>query len=138
MEGSVLSFLKAEWKVSDTGSAHWASSLLKNKSYNEKYYSITINFLNNILDKCICWYNLYHVSLVVYTKNLPVILIVILQKKVLNSYYYFTELGVQVWETEDRTKHIITFYHSTKSLSEVWMCLSQNILLQTAGNLQEE
>jgi hypothetical protein len=28
MEGSVLSFLKAEWKVSDTGSAHGASSLL--------------------------------------------------------------------------------------------------------------
>jgi hypothetical protein len=28
VEGSVLSFLKAEWKVSDTGSAHWASSLL--------------------------------------------------------------------------------------------------------------
>ena len=27
MEGSVLSFLKAEWKVSDTGPAHWASSL---------------------------------------------------------------------------------------------------------------
>jgi hypothetical protein len=26
MEGSVLSFLKAEWKVNDTGSAHWASS----------------------------------------------------------------------------------------------------------------
>jgi hypothetical protein len=25
--GSVLSFFKAEWKVSDTGSAHWASSL---------------------------------------------------------------------------------------------------------------
>jgi hypothetical protein len=29
MGGSVLSFLKAEWKVSDTGSAHWASSVLK-------------------------------------------------------------------------------------------------------------
>jgi hypothetical protein len=28
MESSVLSFLKAEWKVSDTGSAHWASSIL--------------------------------------------------------------------------------------------------------------
>ena len=26
MEGSVLSFLKAERKVSDTGSAHWTSS----------------------------------------------------------------------------------------------------------------
>jgi hypothetical protein len=26
MEGSVLSFLNAEWKVSDTDSAHWASS----------------------------------------------------------------------------------------------------------------
>jgi hypothetical protein len=81
MEGSVLSFLKAEWKVSDTCSAHWASSLLKNKSYNEKYYSITINFLNNILDKCICWYNLYHVLLDVYEKKLN--LIIILQKKFL-------------------------------------------------------
>jgi hypothetical protein len=28
MEGSVLSFHKAEWKVNDTGSAHWASSLI--------------------------------------------------------------------------------------------------------------
>jgi hypothetical protein len=28
MEGSVLSFLKAEWKVSDTGSVGWASSLI--------------------------------------------------------------------------------------------------------------
>ena len=27
MENSVLSFFKAEWKVSDTGLAHWASSL---------------------------------------------------------------------------------------------------------------
>ena len=27
-EGCVLSFLKADWKVCDTGSAHWASSLL--------------------------------------------------------------------------------------------------------------
>ena len=27
MGDSVLSFLKAEWKVSDTVSAHWASSL---------------------------------------------------------------------------------------------------------------
>ena len=35
MEGSVLSFLKAEWKVSDTGSVHWASSFhshLKNNT----------------------------------------------------------------------------------------------------------
>jgi hypothetical protein len=32
MEGSVLSFLKAEWKVSDTGSAHWASSLIFTQS----------------------------------------------------------------------------------------------------------
>jgi hypothetical protein len=29
MEGSVISFLKAEWKVSDTGSAHLASSFIK-------------------------------------------------------------------------------------------------------------
>jgi hypothetical protein len=28
MEGSVLSFLKTKWKVSDTGSAHLASSLI--------------------------------------------------------------------------------------------------------------
>ena len=29
MEGYALSFLKAEWKVSNTGSTHWASSLIK-------------------------------------------------------------------------------------------------------------
>jgi hypothetical protein len=28
IESSVLRFLKAEWKVSDTGSAHWASSFI--------------------------------------------------------------------------------------------------------------
>ena len=31
MEGSLLSFLKAEWKVSDTGSADWASSSLSQR-----------------------------------------------------------------------------------------------------------
>jgi hypothetical protein len=30
MGGSILSFLKAEWKVNDTGSAHWASNFLRN------------------------------------------------------------------------------------------------------------
>ena len=39
MEGSVLSFLKAEWKVSDTGSAHWASSFL---SWRLEYFVIYI------------------------------------------------------------------------------------------------
>ena len=29
MEGSVLSFLKVEWKVNDTDSAHWASSSVR-------------------------------------------------------------------------------------------------------------
>jgi hypothetical protein len=32
MGGSVLSFLKAEWKVSDTGSAHSASSFYMHSS----------------------------------------------------------------------------------------------------------
>jgi hypothetical protein len=41
MGGSVLSFLKADWKVSDTGSVGWAFSwylgvLIENKC-NEKY-----------------------------------------------------------------------------------------------------
>jgi hypothetical protein len=41
MEGSVLSFLKVEWKVSDTGSAQcWASSFKndhnKKKGQNEQ------------------------------------------------------------------------------------------------------
>jgi hypothetical protein len=39
MEGSVLSFLKAEWKVSDTGSAHWASSLFWDKK-NSVFYKL--------------------------------------------------------------------------------------------------
>ena len=38
MEGSVLSFLKAEWKVSDTGSAQfWASSFLLSMYYQIQY-----------------------------------------------------------------------------------------------------
>ena len=37
MEGSVLSFLKAEWKVSDTGSVHWASSFYYYYSDNGKH-----------------------------------------------------------------------------------------------------
>ena len=45
MEGSALSFLKAEWKVGDTGSAHWASSFISlqltgNFSYGSSLYSI--------------------------------------------------------------------------------------------------
>jgi hypothetical protein len=35
MEGSVLSFLKAQWKVSDTGSALWASSFISMLSQNQ-------------------------------------------------------------------------------------------------------
>jgi hypothetical protein len=35
MEGSALSFLKAEWMVSDTGSAHWASSNLVNLTWHQ-------------------------------------------------------------------------------------------------------
>ena len=39
MEGSVLSFLKAEWKVNDTGSAHWSSTL------NSEHLSVMIDLL---------------------------------------------------------------------------------------------
>ena len=41
MEGSVLGFFKAEWKVNDTGSAHWASSLTL-----AKYVVVTTLFHN--------------------------------------------------------------------------------------------
>ena len=33
MEGCVLSFLKTEWKVSDTGSAHWGSNFSSSEMY---------------------------------------------------------------------------------------------------------
>jgi len=50
MEGSVLSFLKAEWKVSDTGSAHWASSLSGYQNTSLLANSITyVLFLSPIL-----------------------------------------------------------------------------------------
>jgi hypothetical protein len=40
MEGSVLSFLKAEWKVSDTGSVQcWASSLTVLTHFNQNVKS---------------------------------------------------------------------------------------------------
>jgi hypothetical protein len=38
MEGYVLSFLKAEWKVSDTGSAHWASCFILTDIINSLYF----------------------------------------------------------------------------------------------------
>ena len=53
MEGSVLSFLKAEWKVSDTGSAHWASSCLANFITKYRIYlqSARMNFTMNLEKK---------------------------------------------------------------------------------------
>ena len=41
MEGSVLSFLKVEWKVSNTGSAHWASSYSSNTLKHSEYRHAT-------------------------------------------------------------------------------------------------
>jgi hypothetical protein len=41
MEGSLLSFLKVEWKVSDTGSAHWASSYSSNTLKHSEYRHAT-------------------------------------------------------------------------------------------------
>ena len=51
MEGSVLSFLKAEWKVSDTGSVGWASSFLKWPKKVARRFSV-YHFL--------CWHFLHH------------------------------------------------------------------------------
>ena len=50
MEGSVLSFFKAEWKVGDTGSTHWASSLICELSV----------YLNEILSFCMWLYIALH------------------------------------------------------------------------------
>ena len=48
MEGSVLSFLKAEWKVSDTSSAHWASSFfLSNQNFD--WSQMEIKYCTNVL-----------------------------------------------------------------------------------------
>ena len=53
MEGSVLSFLKAEWKVSDTGSAHWISSILL-VAHQIHHIWCTVVLLTFIL--CIVWH----------------------------------------------------------------------------------
>ena len=46
VEGSVLSFLKAEWKVSDTGSAQcWASSF-----YLSVFFAILVSKSNLLLN----------------------------------------------------------------------------------------
>jgi hypothetical protein len=42
MEGSVLSFLKAEWKVSDTDSAHWASSFVMGKHLSVQRFTFLV------------------------------------------------------------------------------------------------
>jgi hypothetical protein len=77
MEGSVLSFLKAEWKVSDTGSAHCASSFevplltIQNISIDASY-QVPVHFAKRfqrrrfkkigqsetrILEIKLCWYS---------------------------------------------------------------------------------
>jgi hypothetical protein len=44
MEGSVLSFLKAEWKVSDTGSAYWASSFFYHwQSFTLSWFQVLVH-----------------------------------------------------------------------------------------------
>ena len=48
MEGSVLNFLKAEWKVSDTGSVHWASSC-NSYQYLLSTYNSQHNNNNNVV-----------------------------------------------------------------------------------------
>ena len=51
MEDSVLSFLKAEWKVSDTGSAQcWTSSLCERCQYFSQIIKRLQYFLNRIRD----------------------------------------------------------------------------------------
>ena len=51
MEDSVLSFLKAEWKVSNTGSAHWAASVRNNKNdWTQTAYEWSLNgFLQSLM-----------------------------------------------------------------------------------------
>ena len=48
MEGSLLSFLKAEWKMSDTGSAHWVSSFTFCLYYLINPYTL-LNFIPKII-----------------------------------------------------------------------------------------
>ena len=48
MVGSVLSFLKAEWKMSDTGSAHWVSSFTFCLYYLINPYTL-LNFMPKIV-----------------------------------------------------------------------------------------
>jgi hypothetical protein len=48
MEGSVLSFLKAEWKVSDTGSAH-AEPLVCNLQSRVRTHAVLVIGLYELL-----------------------------------------------------------------------------------------
>jgi hypothetical protein len=47
MEGSVLNFLKAEWKVRVGGSAHWASSytILTTNLYDKSQTKVPYGFV---------------------------------------------------------------------------------------------
>jgi hypothetical protein len=58
MEGSVLGFLKAEWKVSDTGSVHWSSSF--------DYFIIESGQCSNFLNSKHC----IHLIYIIYKQTL--------------------------------------------------------------------
>ena len=61
LEGSVLSFLKAEWKVSNTGSAHWASSYVYFQLYHNRLTECNC-LIRLIIDFYVC-FQLYHNTL---------------------------------------------------------------------------
>jgi hypothetical protein len=58
LEGSVLSFLKAEWKVSDTGSAHWASSYVYFQLHHNRLTEC--NCLIRLIIDFYVYFQLYH------------------------------------------------------------------------------
>jgi hypothetical protein len=68
MEGSVLSFLKAEWKVSDTGSAHWSSSSIGHCVVWSSIYGFRL-LLWYLLSRYICYWNLNFIDNVFITKT---------------------------------------------------------------------
>jgi hypothetical protein len=73
MEGSVLSFLKAEWKVSDTGSAHWASRFSSPYIYHishncSKSYSKVISWKILIKNTMLFQIHLHNFHIILWQK----------------------------------------------------------------------
>jgi hypothetical protein len=126
MEGSVLSFLKVEWKVSDTASAHWASILRKT----------TYLYLN------VFFKGIFSTKIVIcsYPKLLSFSILIFIKWRLTPSYAAKVTI---FWQKRSKTIVIRIIVHDDKNSNlfiwpSMWTRHEHAHCLETINNMSEE